>query len=56
MLLLAVPIESFTHHSVSSYSDELIEIAGELTRIEWRNPHIRLTLNATNDRGLAETW
>ena len=55
-LFLTVPLQSRAHHSVTFYSDEVIEIAGELTRIEWRNPHIRLTLNATNDRGLTETW
>lgn len=58
MLVLAAvaPLQVFGHHSVAFYSDELIEIAGEVTRIEWRNPHIRLTLNATNDRGLSESW
>jgi len=55
-LLLTVPQKIFAHHSVTFYSDDVVEIAGELTRIEWRNPHIRLTLNATNDRGLTETW
>lgn len=56
VLLFAVPLQIFGHHSVTFYSDELIEIAGQLTRIDWRNPHIRLTLEATNDRGLTETW
>lgn len=55
-LLPFAPVQVLGHHSVTFYSDDVVEIAGELTRIEWRNPHIRLTLNATNDRGLAETW
>ena len=46
-LLFAAPLATVAHHSVTFYSDEVIEIAGELTRIEWRNPHIRLTLEAT---------
>jgi hypothetical protein len=55
-LLFAAPLATVAHHSVTFYSNEVIEIAGELTRIEWRNPHIRLTLEATNDRGLTELW
>ncbi len=54
--LFAVPLTGSAHHSVTFYSDDVVEIAGELTRIDWRNPHIRLTLEATNDRGLTESW
>lgn len=33
-----------------------MELAGELVEVEWRNPHIRLTVEAVNDRGITETW
>ncbi len=56
LLLCSAPLQISAHHSVTFYSDDLVEIAGKLTRIDWRNPHIRLTLEATNDRGLTEAW
>ncbi len=52
--ILSVP--TFAHHSVAYYGDELIELVGEITRVEWRNPHIRLSLETVGDRGVAETW
>jgi len=51
-----VPLAGSPHHSVAYYGDEVIEIAGELVEAEWRNPHIRLTVDAINDRGVTETW
>jgi hypothetical protein len=41
------------HHSFSLYSDEIIEVEGELVSVEWRNPHVQLTLNggAGSDAG-----
>ena len=56
VLLFSAPLSILGHHSVTFYSDDVIEVVGELTRVDWRNPHIRLTLEATNDRGLTETW
>ena len=56
LLLAVLPSQVSGHHSVAFYSDESIEITGELTRIDWRNPHVRLTLEATNDRGISEIW
>ncbi|MDH3506957.1 MAG: DUF6152 family protein, partial [Gammaproteobacteria bacterium] len=56
LFLAALPSQVSGHHSVAFYSNEIIEISGELTRIDWRNPHIRLTLEVTNDRGASEAW
>jgi hypothetical protein len=44
------------HHSVAYYGEEVVELVGEIAEVEWRNPHIRLTVRAVNDRGLEETW
>jgi len=34
------------HHSFSLYSDEVVEVEGELVSVEWRNPHVQLTLKS----------
>ena len=51
-----LPLAASPHHSVAYYGDEVLELAGELVEVEWRNPHIRLTVEAVNDQGVAETW
>jgi len=56
LLICSTPLDALAHHSVAFYSDELIEITGELTRIDWRNPHIRLTVDVTDNRGVSEPW
>lgn len=40
------------HHSLAVYSNERIELQGEITAISWQNPHVILGLR--NDAG--ETW
>lgn len=40
------------HHSLAVYSNEKIELQGEITSISWQNPHVILGLQ--NDAG--ETW
>ena len=41
---IAIPVAASAHHSVAALFDEdqAIEINGELTRLFWRNPHVRL--------------
>ena len=36
--------------------DSTLELEGEVSRILWRNPHIRLNLSVTGDGGEAATW
>ena len=31
-------------------------LTGTLTRVDWRNPHIALSLDAKTDRGQVEVW
>ncbi len=56
LTLLAVPAIVSAHHSVAYYGDEVIELAGEIVDVEWRNPHVRLTLAAVSDRGIRDVW
>jgi hypothetical protein len=44
------------HHSVAFYSTDKIELAGEVTAIRWRNPHIQFELRAVDGNGAAKVW
>jgi len=47
---------ALAHHSVAFYEPEVTRVVGEIVAAQWRNPHVILTVEATNDRGLVETW
>lgn len=53
----AAPFAS-AHHSiaVTFNLDEIVEIEGEITRILWRNPHVRLNVRTMDDEGRATDW
>ncbi len=48
-----LPVLAVGHHSTAYFSDETRELVGVLTEVEWRNPHIALTLEVTNAQGEA---
>jgi hypothetical protein len=56
LALLAAP--ACAHHATAPAYDQsrVVEIAGEITEVRWRNPHIQLTLRATGDGGDGATW
>ena len=58
LVLLAFPAEIFAHHGIGAQFDlsASIELRGELERVIWRNPHVRLTLRVTDDAGGEELW
>lgn len=51
-----LPVLAVGHHSTAYFSDETRELVGVLTEVEWRNPHIALTIEVTNAQGEAEEW
>ena len=53
-LLVVVPAIASTHHSVSALFDRdtTIEVEGEITRVFWRNPHVRLWISDSD----GEVW
>jgi hypothetical protein len=55
-LVLCAPLAVFAHHSVAYYSGEQIELAGELTEIRWRNPHIGFALRTVASDGVEKIW
>lgn len=46
------------HHGTSYFFDisKSITLKGKIMRVEWVNPHRRLYIQATNDKGEHETW
>lgn len=46
------------HHSTTANFDasKTFTVAGTLTKVDWRNPHIELSLDAKSDRGQLEAW
>ncbi len=49
---------AFSHHSIPVTFDvnRVVEIEGEVTRILWRNPHIRLTVRTVDQDGQEANW
>ena len=48
----------WAHHSFSAVFDlsKKITLTGTLTKLDWRNPHIEVFVEAKGDRGQAEAW
>jgi len=56
-VLLLVPIASAAHHSFAEYDRSVVrELEGELTAVEWRNPHVKFTVRVNNPAGSTEDW
>jgi len=51
-------LPTFAHHSPNVHFDrsEIIEIEGKLTEIYWRNPHVQLTVETTDEQDVKKTW
>ena len=58
--LLALCFASATgaHHSarVTYDMDRIVELEGDVTRVVWRNPHVRFTLRVAEDGGSTTLW
>ena len=46
------------HHSPNVHFDrnDVVEIEGVLTEVEWRNPHIQLTITTRDENGSKVVW
>ena len=49
---------ALAHHGMSAVFDfnQRFTRVGTLTRVDWRNPHIYLYVDASGDEGHIETW
>ena len=54
LLILVFPVLASAHHSRAEYSDDVIELTGELVDVFWRNPHAGLNVTLINDQGVQE--
>ena len=57
-LAVVVAGSAWAHHSMSALFDfnQRVTRSGTLTKLDWRNPHIYLFVDAKSDQGLVETW
>ena len=58
VLLWAAAAPVLAHHSPSAIFDmsKHVSVTGTLTRVDWINPHIVLTVEAKGDAGKVEQW
>ena len=49
---------AWAHHNMSALFDfnQRFTRTGTLTKLDWRNPHSYITVEAKNDQGQMETW
>ena len=58
VLLLLTATSIWAHHSPSAIFDmtNRISVTGTLTKIDWINPHIVITMEAKSDGGKIDHW
>lgn len=45
------------HHSFAPFDmDKRAMLTGTLTKVDWRNPHIEISLDVKGNQGQAESW
>lgn len=56
VLIMLVPVVAAAHHSRATFFDmgQIVELEGEITRVQWRHPHVRYWLQADPAYGGAE--
>jgi uncharacterized protein DUF6152 len=60
LALAAVPLahEAFAHHNMTAFFDfnDRVTLSGALMKVDWRNPHIYLTVDMKGANGEIESW
>ena len=55
--LCLLPTLALSHHSTYEFDTDVVtELTGELIRVNWRNPHVRMHLRVLNENGEEEIW
>lgn len=56
--LVPLAHEVLAHHNMTAIFDfnDRVTVTGTLTKVDWRNPHIYLTVDVKNASGATETW
>ena len=56
-LCFALAPAAWAHHSQSEYDlKSKVEVAGTVTKVEWRSPHAWFYVDVTNDKGEKVNW
>lgn len=59
-LLLILPQVGFPHHSLSGNflfeEQAVVELTGTLSQVDWRNPHVRLSVDVRSDNDGARLY
>ena len=55
--ILATPL-SWAHHAFSAEYDinQVIEVTGTVTKVEWTNPHVRFYVDVAGESGEVVNW
>jgi hypothetical protein len=58
LILLAVAVPAFAHHSVSAEfnMNQAVKLTGVVTKIEWMNPHAWFYVDVKDEKGGVEHW
>jgi len=55
--VLLTPLAALGHHSFAEIDGGVDqELSGEVVRVQWRNPHIRLSIRVREDDGTEQVW
>lgn len=56
--LVPLTHKALAHHNMTAIFDfnDRVTVTGTLSKIDWRNPHIYLTVDVKNAGGAMETW
>lgn len=54
--LLSAVSAVHAHHSTAFYTNETLELQGELVDIQWQNPHIKFALKTVSAAGVETVW
>ena len=55
--VISFPAAVHAHHSTAEYdSASFVEAQGQVTKVLWANPHVRLTISTQGVDGVAEPW
>jgi len=57
-VMLAAAVPSFAHHAFSAEFDQAkpVKVSGEISKLEWTNPHAWLFIDSKGTDGKVVTW
>jgi hypothetical protein len=47
---------ALAHHGRAGYGNEITSVKGVVTSVEWKNPHVFLNFDVTNEKGDVSHW